>query len=58
MSRYVLPVATLEIGARAVELFVGIDSHEPLDPLEWDGLIPADGMTDDELAVVTRWIEV
>lgn len=55
MNRYIFRAMTLEIGNGSTELWLGIESSEPLNLPD---LIPADDMTPDELAIVRRWIVI
>ena len=57
--RYILKVTTLVLADSATEYWYGIEAGEGADLSAFaDDLIPAEGMTDDELAVVTKWIKV
>ncbi len=58
MHRYIVRVAVLEVGPAPVELWLGIVAAEPIDSSEWPDIVPADGMTDEELAIVKRWVAV
>jgi hypothetical protein len=58
MHRYISRVLTLQTAERSIEFWIGYESPEPVDVTKWDSLIPADGMTDEELAVVRTWIPI
>lgn len=58
MPRYITRMAVLETADGATEFWLGIIADADVDLSEWDDLIPADGMTADELSVVSRWLEL
>lgn len=58
IHRYIFRVASVCMMSSAIEIWLGIITEEPIDLTEWDDLIPADGMSDEELSVVKRWLRV
>lgn len=56
MFRYITRVLTLETGDSATEVWIGLECDVPIDT--GDNMINAEGMTEDELSVVSRWVTV
>lgn len=56
MYRYITRVLTLETGDSATELWIGLECDVPIDTGE--NMISAEGMTEDELSIVSRWVTV
>ncbi len=56
--RYVVRVCAIAMASGGREFWIGLESDEPLNVLEWDDLIPADDMTNEELSIVKSWIHV
>lgn len=57
--RYIVCVGAIATAAGATQLWFGIVADVGRDLTSaFPDLIPADGMTDDELAVVRRWIHI
>jgi hypothetical protein len=56
--RYIYRAAVISGAERSVELWVGLIASELIDLTSWPAVIPADGMTDEELSVVKKWVVV
>lgn len=54
--RYITRVVTLETGDSANEVWIGLECDVPIDTGE--NMISAEGMTEDELSIVSRWVTV